>query len=400
MSTRAGVGYATALKARDAAFEAATSAVSVMADGEPDALLVFFTCGYAPSEVIAGLRAVAPKAKIGGCSGEGIIARAVSDEGLRALCVLAIRSDAFAFEPMLVEGYGADSRAAGRALVEQVNAADAGDAVGLLLFPDGLVGDCRALLGALDAALPKRIKIVGGAAGDPLVFDKTWQVAGDSAITGGVAAVLVRATKPGARLAIGVSHGCEPIGLPRVVTDADGGWLRGIDGLPAWSVVRQYLDGEPEEFSTEGASLLSVGEALPHDEAAAYEPFIIHTPLGHDKDTGALFFPGGGLVSGTPIRMTRRDPEKIRDGAARCAERVAAAAGSRSPAIVFQFDCAGRGRQLFSMRAAANLIEPMQAVLGESTPWIGFHSYGEIAPVLDVTRYHNFTVALCALFDP
>ena len=30
---------------------------------------------------------------------------------------------------------------------------------------------------------------------------------------------------------------------------------------------------------------------------------------------------------------------------------------------------------------------------------MGFHTYGEIAAIHDVTHYHNYTVALCALYD-
>ncbi len=37
--------------------------------------------------------------------------------------------------------------------------------------------------------------------------------------------------------------------------------------------------------------------------------------------------------------------------------------------------------------------------LGRETPWIGFHTFGEIAPIAGETFYHNFTVALCALYE-
>ena len=65
-----------------------------------------------------------------------------------------------------------------------------------------------------------------------------------------------------------------------------------------------------------------------------------------------------------------------------------------------QFDCAGRGSILFGSCAAQEIVHPLQEALGDTTPWIGFHTYGEIAPINGKPYYHNYTVVLCALYDP
>ena len=54
---------------------------------------------------------------------------------------------------------------------------------------------------------------------------------------------------------------------------------------------------------------------------------------------------------------------------------------------------------MFGARASAEIIAPVRAIVGGQTPWVGFHSFGEIAPLGAQTRYHNYTVALCAVYD-
>ena len=95
--------------------------------------------------------------------------------------------------------------------------------------------------------------------------------------------------------------------------------------------------------------------------------------------------------------MARRDPERIREKAIRSAERIAERRRGQSPLAVLQFDCTGRGRLLFGERTTDDLITPMQAALSTTAPWLGFHTYGEIAPVLGRTHYHNYTVVLLAI---
>lgn len=396
MATRCGVGRSDRRDPLEAGREAADLACRALDGKLPDLLLAFATTGYDQPQVLKGIRAAAPLAALSGCSGEGIIAGPTSNESEHCVGVLAMWSDAISFETLLVTDYSADSTAAGERLAEQVLAASRGDEFALLVFPDGLKGDCTQLLNALDARLPRTITVTGGAAGDALTFIDTFQYRGDVAARDAVSAVLMRGA---GRLELAVSHGCVPIGLERHVTRAQDSWMQEIDGQPAWSVFRQYLEGEPEDLNTEGAIHLSVGEPFPEHEHAEYEPFIIRTPMGLDRESGALYFPGGGLASGGAIRLTRRDPERVRQSAREAAERIARRNAGREPAAVLQFDCAGRGRQLFGSSTADSIVVPLQQAMGRDLPWLGFHTYGEIAPIGGRTRYHNFTVSLCALHD-
>lgn len=382
--------------ARSAGREAAQLACAALGGGPAHFCLVFASSGHAPDEVLAGVREAAPEARVSGCSAEGVIAGAVSDESFRAVAVLAVHSDRLSFEPLLVRDYGADPGRAGRALAAQVRERWRGDELALFLLPDGLRGSASDLLEGLDAALPRRLPVFGGAASDALVFERTTQFCDREVASDAVAAWVLRGR---GRVDVALSHGCRAIGVERRITSSHGPWVETIDGEPAWEVFRQYLDGDPEDLNTDGAIYLSVGVPVEGDAGGDAEPLRICTPLGLDKARGALLFPGGGLPPGTPIRLTRRDPDGIRGTARRCAERLAATSGGRPPAFVLQFDCAGRGKQLFGSRAADVLVTPLQQAFGGGVPWLGFYTYGEIAPSGGRTRYHNFTVALCAVHD-
>lgn len=396
VSTLAGIGRSTRRDPRDAGLEAVRAACAPLGDRAPHLLLVFAASGYDPAGLFEGIRSAAPGCRVSGCSGEGIITPGHSDEGERVVGVMAVWSDSLRFDPLLARNYSADAAAAGAELARQARAVGREDAFALLLFPDGLKGNCASLLGALLPALPPNIRVAGGASGDALTFVQTWQYLDGEAATDAVSALLVSGA---GELDIEVSHGCMPIGLERHVTSAADGWVREIDGEPAWTVFRQYLDGAPEDLNTEGSIHLSVGEHVPTGPGGGDKSFVIRTPMALDKATGALFFPGGGIAEGGAMRLTRRDPMRVCTSARECAELIAARHADRSPVLVLQFDCAGRGKQLFGSRTAESIVTPLQEVLGPRTPWLGFHTYGEIAPIGDRTYYHNFTVALCALYE-
>lgn len=396
MPTVAAIGKSISASAGLAGREAATRACAGLGGRAPDFCLVFGTSGYDQAELLRGIRAVIGTARLSGCTGEGLIAGPDSDERDRAVGVLALASDTLQFVPLLERDYAADPAACGRRLAAQVAAAGADDALGLLLFPDGLLGNCTTLLGAIEDALPTPLPLLGGSAGDAMVFERTWQYFDTEAASDCVAAVLVRGR---GTLAWQVSHGCQTVGLHRTVTQAEGGWMHRIDNEPAWQVFREYLDGDPEDLNAEGIAHLSLAEELEPDARPDYGTFIIRTPLQLDKATGALFFPGGGIAAGTPVRIARRDPLRIRESAQACATRIAGAHPGRRPALVLQFDCAGRGRMMFGSCAAEEIVRPLQEVLGPTVPWLGFHTYGEIAPIQGRAHYHNYTVALCAIYD-
>ncbi len=394
MATHAAVGSSLSIDGQAAGREAASAALAQLGDGGVDLGLVFATARYDQESLLRGVREVLGDAAVSGCSGEGIISNHDSKECDYAAAVMAVQSDSIFFETFLLDGYSADPAGRGAALAEQVGAYD--DAISLLVFPDGLAGDCTLFLTSLRDNLRVPLLVAGGTSADAMQFERTYQYQGEVAGSDSISAVLLRGL---GRMEVAVSHGCTPIGLPLTVTRSGGGWLHEIDGQPAWSVYKEYLDGDPEDLNADGIVHLCIGEPLDDEAAEEYAPYVIRTPYGLDKESGALFFPGGGLSGMTTVRLTRHDPGKIKESALACARRILGRQPAHQPAMVFQFDCAGRGRVLFGLSAAEHIVHPLQEVLGQATPWIGFHTFGEIAPIGDRPYYHNYTVALCAVYD-
>jgi hypothetical protein len=395
MATRAAVAKSDNRNATRAGHEVATAALAQLG-GRADLVLVYATAGYEQPALLASIRAVVGDTPLAGCSGEGVISQDGSDERAHAVVAMAIASDAATFDTFSVEGLAKEPRAAGEALGKKVRERS-GERHGrcLLVFPDGITGNTTVLLHALEDALGMPLVIAGGTAGDLANFERTFQYHDGRVLSDAVSAVLVGGDVD---IETTVSHGCEPIGSVRTVTKSDGGTVYEIDGRSAWSVFKEYLDPESVDLSAADSVHLAFGEQLPQTAAEGYGRWVMRTPFRLDKESGALFFPGS-LAQGAKIQMTRRDPDRIRASALASARELAARRPGERPSIVLHFDCAGRGRIIFGERASEYAITPMQEVLGRDLPWIGFHTYGEIAQLGGSAYYHNYTVVLVALYD-
>lgn len=394
MPTSAHVGTSHHVDSTAAGSEAARAAREGLGGRQPSVALVFASADHDHPQLLAAIQRELPGVALVGCSGEGVIAADSSNETLAAAAVMAIASDRVRFETCLIEGYGADPAAAGRALAARVNAAGA-DVRCVCVMPDGLQGNCTDFLRVLHEQIEVPMPIIGGAAADAMTFDATYQFGEGRVVSGGLAALIIAGAVD---VEVAVSHGCSALGFERAVTSAEGGWIREIDGQPAWALFKEYLGDDAADLNAEGIVHLCIGERLAHDDAG-YDPFVIRTPLQLDKPSGALFFPGGGLTEGRSIQFTRRDPDKIRASVRETAARLRDSHPDRAPDVVFQFDCAGRGRILWGGGASNEVVTPLRQGLGPATPWIGFHTYGEIAPIGGVPYYHNYSVALCALYE-
>ncbi|HEY2513120.1 MAG TPA: FIST N-terminal domain-containing protein [Polyangiaceae bacterium] len=395
MGTSAAVGKSNVRRAGPAGREAAEKAVGQLSGGKADLVLVFATAGYDQAALLDGVRDVTKATPLAGCSGEGIITQEGSDEGAHAVAVMAIASDKATFQTFRQEGYSKDARGCGAAIADRVREAGPQRAKVLLLFPDGLTGNCTDMLRALKERLPFPVVVAGGTAGDMMKLEASYQYEGGTSGRDSITGVILGGDL---EAEVVVSHGCEPLGLERTVTRSDGTRVAEIDGKPAWTVFKEYLDGDPQDLSAADVVHLCIGEQLPGvaRQGAGYQ--VIRTPLGLDKETGALFFPGG-LAQGATIQMTRRDPEQIRRSAIESAEELAARRPGKKVALMFQFDCAGRGRVIFGEHATENAVAPIQGVIGRDVPWLGFHTFGEIAQLGDAPYFHNYSVVLCALYE-
>jgi hypothetical protein len=392
MTIAASIGKSTTRNSREAGVAAARAAIGQLA-GAPTGVLVFGTAGYDQVQLLQGIREVTGSTPLLGCSGEGVITQNVgSDESTHAVAVMALAGvPLHTFHSHKVSD---DPHRAGQALAAAVAEIDYGPNDLLIVLADGLTANCNQLLMSLREQLPRPLQIAGGTAGDTLKFTQTYQYCDDQVMSDGVCAALLR----GGAWEIEVSHGCEMVGLEHRVTRAEGGIVMEVDGRPAWDVLREVLEEDGKE-RLEGldVSQLCFGVQLERPDTSGYGDHVIRVPVRLDSEAGHLFF-AGELPVGAQIQLARRDASRVCETALASAQRIRQRRAGQAPSLVLQFDCTGRGRLLFGNKSNEELMKPLQQVFGETIPWLGFHSYGEIAPLGGEATFHNLTVVLCAMY--
>jgi hypothetical protein len=104
------------------------------------------------------------------------------------------------------------------------------------------------------------------------------------------------------------------------------------------------------------------------------------------------------VSEGTSVWVARRDYEKLSKGVERAAEEIKAQLGEEPAKLVFQFDCTARGKAFLREHQKLRLLEALRGRIGPNVPWLGFYTYGEIAPVGKHNCFHNLTVVLTAIY--
>ena len=393
MQIQAGVGRSGTHDSAKAGREAAQAAREKLQDAAPAFALVFGTAGHDQDALLAGVSAALGPVPLSGCSAEGVITQHGSDECSHAVAVMAIAAEDVQFRTYLVSAFAENAAQAAQSLSQQVGEAASSGGL-LLVFPDGVQGNCREFIETLEAGLPADVIIAGGTAGDLLKFERTYQYHDGQVHTGAVAAVLITGAFD---IELTVSHGCDLIGLPQTVTKAADGFVHEIDGSPSWEVFKSYLPDDAEGLEAVHVAHLLLAEHISDGGTSDFGDFTVRVPVKLNQDDGSLYF-AAGLTTGTQVQLALRNVDKVCERALGSAQTLIDRRRGERPLLLWQLDCAGRGRLLFDEGPTAPLIEPMQQIVGKDVPWLGIHTYGEIAPIAGRTFFHNYTGVLCALY--
>ena len=394
MSTQAGTGVSHHRNPHLAAQEAVSQALSRGAIEKPDFVFMFATVGYDQPTIVRAVREAAGGAPLSGCSGEGIIVEDQPDESNFAVAVMALRSDEIRFQHGIATGLRTDSIGVGRAIGQAIQPFLSSETRALFLFPDGLTINFDGLSAGLEAELKlaQMLPLVGGTAGDNWQFKQTYQYCDDEVVTDGVAWALLAGQ---VRIASAVNHGCVAIGVEHKVTRSMGNTIFEIDGKPSLQVLKEYLT--EEEMADWGKAVvnLPLGFEAPKD-MNGYDQYLIRAMLVRDDAVGSVTIPTE-VSAGTSIWMTRRDYEKVVSGADRLARQIKEQLGDQPAKMIFQFECAGRGKAFLRDQLKLQLLHHLQQQLPAAS-WFGFYSFGEIGPVEARNCFHNYTAVLAALY--
>jgi hypothetical protein len=396
MGIQAGVGVSHHRNPRVAGQEAAQKALEAAGLEKPDFVFMFGTVGYDQQALLRAVREATAGVPLCGCSGEGIIAGDEADESNFSVAVMAIRSDQLRFGTGIVTGLKNDPAGAGRAIAEAIQPDVDSDTLALFLFPDGIAVNFDRLVAGLEGelCLDHLLPLVGGTAGDNLAFERAFQYCDDRVVSDGVAWALLSGQ---AQVAWAVSHTCVPIGIEHKVTRSKANVIYEIDGKPVLDVLKAYLTDDVIEDWAQAVLSFPFGLKVPGD-MRGYDEYIIRGMVGgRDDAAGSVTIPTE-VPEGTSIWLTRRVQEKLLDGVDRVAEEIKAQLGGVPARLVFQFDCAGRGKVFLREQQKLQLLAKLRGQIGPGVPWLGFYTFGEISPVGGHNHFHNYTVVLTVVY--
>jgi len=405
MATKAGVGMSRHHNPNVAGREAAEQALERAGVAKPDFVFMFASIGYDQHSLLRAVREATGGAPLSGCSAEGTIGEEDADESNFSVVVTAISSDELQWSNGIATGLSGDSRAVGQRVAQDLLPHLSLDTIGLFVFPDGMsvaldsffTANFDSFFAGLEGDLPSDqfLPLWGGGAGNNFnVTVPTYQYCDDEVVSDGVSYALLSGK---AQAGWAISHGCIPIGSARTVTRGEGNVIYEIDGKPATEVLKEYL---PEQALAEDEDWVpySVSLALCF-RAPSYmkdEEYVVRGIPAVKLADGSITVQTE-VQDGTSIWFSSRDKQKIATGLDRMATQIKHQLGGDQPKLVFQFDCATRGKMMFREQEKLQLLKRFRQSVGPEVPWVGFYAFGEIGPVEEHNNRNLYTAVILAL---
>jgi hypothetical protein len=384
--------------------EAAEQALQKAGVSKPDFVVMFGSIGYDQRSLVRAVREATGGAPLTGCSAEGTINGEDADESNFSVVVTAISSDELRWHNGIATGFEDDSRAVGKRVAQDLLPNLSTDTIGLFVFPDGLkdfVVPTENLVDNFFAGLEENLPSDrflplwgGGANANFNMASPPYQYCDDEVITDGVSYALLSGK---AQAGWAISHGCIPIGGERIVTRSKGNVIYEIDGEPAMEVLKEYL---PEHALAEDRDWMRYAISLALCfRAPSYmkdEEYVVRGMPAVSMADGSITVQTE-VSEGTSVWLSSRDKEKISNGFDRMAQQIKEQLGGEKPKLVFQFECATRGKMMFRDQEKLQLLKRFRQSLDPDAPWVGFYAVGEIGPVEKHNNRHLYTSVVVAL---
>lgn len=387
-TTSAGIGFSSSVDTETAVAEALTLALA-SGDAPPVAAIVYATVAYDQARVPAAIHKRLPGIAIVGASSPGVSVNGRAQETARCLAIAVLRSSTVKARAGLVEGIAAEPFARGYALGRELGAPPQRGAT--FLWYDPLTGaNVDALLRGLgEAGYPA---VFGGAAGQPWGrMVRTFQYFGDRVVSDGAVAI----TLDGLDLVADTTHGTDPTGIELTVTRVRDHVIEEIDGRPALDVWCEHLGVEAVR-DVENTVSWALGIKPP--PGATYEGMFTRTPFAIDVDK-RTFTLQAPIPVGSKVQVCVRTKEAVFDRALAMGRRLRARLAGKKPVLALSFECAARPSPFLGPELASREVVELQASIGPEIPWLGMYAWGEIAPLVGRSEFHNYTLPLCILCE-
>ncbi len=338
---------------------------SLVADGELNNLL---TEKYPSAEMLL-------------CSTAGEIAHnSVYDESA-VITVISFENTTLKTASLNLDGFK-DSFELGKSLIQQF---DTNGLTSILILSDGLLVNGSQLVGGMEAGNLGKVLITGGLAGDGTQFDNTLVGLNGIPKIGTVAAVGFYGEHIDVRSS-SVS-GWDVFGPERVVTRADGTELYEIDNSSAVDLYKIYL-GPYIDDKTNSTLLFPLAVKLP-----GRPNYIARSILSVSHEKNCMIF-SGDIPEGSTVRFMKANFEKLIDAADQAAKEISGDDSTYSPELAILISCVGR--RIILGKQVEEEVGVVSDYFTDKTAIVGFYSYGEISPQLNVgpCQLHNQTMTI------
>ncbi len=368
-----------------------SSRTPALVGAKPDVVLAFVSSRYDPERVLAGMWSRLPATtRLIGCSSYAEIG--ADDALFGSVTAMGMQLDGIEYD-LFVEECGAwgESHEIGRRLGAKMLGFDPAL---VIILPDGSMVNSPQLILGMQEVLGTKRTIVGGVAADHIEYHQTFELFDREVRRNAVVAL---ALKGPIEVATCAKAGFQPVGVERTCTLVeDDKLILELDGVSALGLYKEMLGPDITERPSIGIEfplaviLGSAGDYMSSD----YRSHLIRVVRKLDEERGGLLC-GTDIHTGARVRMTTAAKDDLLDAA------ILAVAEAKekmpSPALALVFSCAGR-RLVLGSRYHEE-IKGAFSVLGWDVPRIGFYTFGEIAPVDGVTRFHSetFTVTLLGM---
>jgi hypothetical protein len=397
MSTKAGVGMSRNHNPNVAGREAAEQALKKAGVAKPDFVFMFASIGYDQHSVLRAVREATGGAPLTGCSAEGTIDGDDADETNFSVLVTVISSEELQWTNGIPAGLEADPLAVGKRLAQDLLPQLSSSTIGMFVFPDGRIDILNNFFAGLEENLSSErfLPLWGGGAGNYFnVGQPPYQYCDDEVISDGVSYALLSGR---ARASWAISHCLIPIGGERIVTRSRGNIIYEIDGKTALEVLKEYL---PEDALTDERDWMRYAISLALCfRAPSYikdEEYICRGVPAANLTDGSITVQTE-VQEGTSVWFSSRDKEKLATGLDRMAAEIKEQLDGDQPKLVFQFECATRGKMLLREQEKLQFLRQFRQSIDPDVPWAGFYTWGEIGTVEEHNDRHLYTSVVLAL---
>jgi hypothetical protein len=404
IAIKAGVGMSRHHNPNIAGREAAEQALKKAGVDRPDFVFMFASIGYDQRALLRMVREATGGAPLTGCSAEGTMNGDDADESSFSVVVTAISSDEMWWHNGIARGLVEDdTHAVGQRVAKDLLPHLSSETIGLFVFPDGRVdfGVSRDNLDnfftGLEENLPSErfLPMWGGGANKTGGWRKPpHQYCDDEVISGGISYALLSGK---AQASWAISHSVIPIGGERKVTRSKGNVIHEIDGKPAVEVLKEYL---PEHALADDRDWMDYANSLALCfRAPSYmkdEEYVVRGVPAVKMADGSIMVQTE-VPEGTSIWFSSRDKEKLATGLDRMAAQIKEQLGGEKPELVFQFECATRGKMMLREQEKLRYLRQFRRSVDPDVPWAGYYTWGEIGPVEEHNLSHLYTSVVFAL---